>query len=205
MNTKDILKINEIIEQLMIENKEYLIELDQLFGDGDLGISMCQGFRGLLENFNRDESNIGKVFIKMGRDFNESAPSSLGTILSFGMIGMAKATKGKENLSSEELYDAIKAGVDNIVSKTGSKEGEKTILDSLIPAVANTESVKSEGIEKLAAAMAKEADKGAEETKNMISKHGRASYHGEKTLGHMDGGAYVGKLLFEALDKYYNK
>ena len=75
MNTKDIFKINEIIEQLMIENKEYLIELDQLFGDGDLGISMCQGFRGLLENFNQDESDIGKVFIKMGRDFNESAPS----------------------------------------------------------------------------------------------------------------------------------
>lgn len=205
MNTKDIFKINEIIEQLMIENKEYLIELDQLFGDGDLGISMCQGFRGLLENFNQDESDIGKVFIKMGRDFNESAPSSLGTILSFGMIGMAKASKGKEDLSSEELYDAIKAGVDNIVSKTGSKEGEKTILDSLIPAVANTESAKSEAIEKLAAAMAKEADKGAEETKNMVSQHGRAAYHGEKTRGHMDGGAYVGKLLFEALDKYYNK
>lgn len=53
--------------------------------------------------------------------------------------------------------------------------------------------------------MAKEADKGAEETKNMVSQHGRASYHGEKTLGYMDGGAYVGKLLFEALDKYYNK
>ncbi|MDU5149579.1 dihydroxyacetone kinase subunit L [uncultured Anaerococcus sp.] len=205
MNTKDIFKINKTIEQLMIENKEYLIELDQLFGDGDLGISMCQGFKGLLENFNQDESDIGKVFIKMGRDFNESAPSSLGTILSFGMIGMAKATKGKENLSSEELYYAIKAGVDNIVSKTGSKEGEKTILDSLIPAVENTEGVKSEGIEKLAAAMAKEADKGAQGTKNMISQHGRAAYHGEKTLGHVDGGAYVGKLLFEALDKYYNK
>lgn len=205
MNTKDILKINKIIEQLMIENKEYLIELDQLFGDGDLGISMCQGFKGLLENFNQDESDIGKVFIKMGRDFNESAPSSLGTILSFGMIGMAKATKGKEDLSSEELYDFIKAGVDNIVSKTGSKEGEKTILDSLIPAVANTESVKSEGIEKLVSEMAKEADKGAESTKNMVSQHGRAAYHGEKTLGHVDGGAYVGKLLFEALNKYYNK
>lgn len=205
MNTKDILKINEIIEQLMIENKEDLIELDQLFGDGDLGISMCQGFRGLLEKFNKDESDIGKVFIKMGRDFNESAPSSLGTILSFGMIGMAKATKGKENLSSEELYDAIKAGIDNIVSKTGSKEGEKTILDSLIPAVTNTESLKSEGIEKLVSEMAKEADKGTQETKNMISQHGRAAYHGEKTLGHIDGGAYVGKLLFEALDNYYNR
>lgn len=205
MNTQDILKINNIIEQLMIENKEYLIELDQLFGDGDLGISMCQGFRGLLENFNQDESDIGKVFIKMGRDFNESAPSSLGTILSFGMIGMAKATKGKENLSSEEVYDAIKAGVDNISSKTGSKEGEKTILDSLIPAVRNTENIKSEGIEKLVDSMAKEADKGAEATKNMVSQHGRAAYHGEKTLGHMDGGAYVGKLLFEALNKYYNK
>lgn len=205
MNTSDVLKINELIEQLMLENKDYLIELDQLFGDGDLGISMCQGFRGLIENFNNDENDLGKVFIKMGRDFNESAPSSLGTILSFGMIGMAKATKGKENLSSEELYDAIKAGIDNIVSKTGSKEGEKTILDSLIPAIKNTEDKKSEGIEKLVAAMAKEADKGAEETKNMISQHGRAAYHGEKTLGHIDGGAYVGKLLFEALNKYYNK
>ncbi|MDY3006359.1 dihydroxyacetone kinase subunit L [Anaerococcus porci] len=204
MNNKDIFLINKSIEKLMKDNKEYLLELDQLFGDGDLGISMYQGFKGMLNNYDQEETDIGKVFMKMSRDFNESAPSSLGTILSFGMIGMAKATKGITELNSEQLYEALKSGVNNIVSKTGTKIGEKTILDSLIPAIENTKNLKNKGFKILARSMAEEAEKGAIETKNFVSKHGRASYHGEKTLGHIDGGAYVGKLLFEALSSYYN-
>ena len=70
------------------ENKEYLTRLDQLNGDGDLGISMSEGFKAvdmLLEI--SEEKDLGKLLMKAGNAFNEAAPSSLGTILSFGLTG----------------------------------------------------------------------------------------------------------------------
>ena len=169
------------------ENKEYLTRLDQLNGDGDLGISMSEGFKAvdmLLEI--SEEKDLGKLLMKVGNAFNEAAPSSLGTILSFGLTGMAKA---------------LKAGVDKIMEKAGSKPGERTILDSLCPAVEAYAAALGTGACPLEAA-AKAAATGAEATKQMKPVHGRAAYYGEKCLGNPDGGAVVGQLIFEALSGY---
>ena len=73
------------IAKEMTENRDYLVELDQRNGDGDLGISMSEGFNALVEVLNKtEETDLGKVFRDLSKTFNESAPSSLGTILSFG-------------------------------------------------------------------------------------------------------------------------
>ena len=180
------------------ENKEYLTRLDQLNGDGDLGISMSEGFKAvdmLLEI--SEEKDLGKLLMKAGNTFNEAAPSSLGTILSFGLTGMAKALKGTREAGGEQIAVALRAGVDKIMEKAGSKPGERTILDSLCPAV-----------EAYAGALGMEtcpleaAAAGAEATKQMKPVHGRAAYYGEKCLGNPDGGAVVGQLIFEALSRY---
>ena len=168
----------QAIADTMAENCDYLVELDRQNGDGDLGFSMKSGFadtsKALAES---DETDLGKLFMLASRTFNESAPSSLGTILSIGMMSAA-----------------LKAGLDKIMEKTGSGLGEKTILDSLNP-----------GIEALAsgdlAAAAAAAAEGSEATKQMLAKHGRAAYYGEKSIGILDGGSVVGKLIFEAIAK----
>lgn len=181
-------------------NKETLIYLDQQNGDGDLGISMSDGFRavcGYLEQ--TEETRLAQVFSQAGNVFNEAAPSSLGTILSFFMKGMAKALKGKESCTTEELAAAMKAGLDNIMEKAGSKAGEKTILDSLVPAVEALEREK-EGKDAWKAA-AEAASAGCEATKNMRAVWGRAAYYGDASIGILDGGAYVGALIFKALSE----
>ena len=186
------------ISKKMDENKDYLIELDQQNGDGDLGVSMSEGFKAAAEYIiNTDESDLGKLFMKMAGVFNEAAPSSLGTILSFGFMGMGKALKGKANASSEEFAEAFKAGIQNIMNKAGSKPGEKTILDSLCPA--SDAMQKASDIKQGLKLAAKAAAEGSESTKNMRSVHGRAAYYGEKSIGMLDGGSVVGKLIFEAL------
>ena len=89
--------------------------------------------------------------------------------------------------------------MDNILDKTGSKVGEKTIIDSLSPGI---ESLLSSGSEedKTAFQNAYEASKvGAEKTKEMMAVHGRAAYYGEKSLGLVDGGAVVGTLIFKGM------
>lgn len=73
--------------------------------------------------------------MKCGKTFNEASPSSLGTITSFGLMGMAKSLKGKENARLLDLASAMKKGLELIMEKAGSKPGEKTILDAVYPAV----------------------------------------------------------------------
>lgn len=188
------------IAKEMTENRDYLVELDQRNGDGDLGISMSEGFNALVEVLNKtEEADLGKVFRDLSKTFNESAPSSLGTILSFGLMGIAKELKGKTEVSRQELSVALEKGLDNILDKTGSKVGEKTIIDSLSPGI---ESLLSSGSEEDKAAFqnAYEASKaGAEKTKEMMAVHGRAAYYGEKSLGLVDGGAVVGTLIFKGM------
>lgn len=206
MESVDLVNIVKSISNIMDENKDYLIELDAQNGDGDLGISMSNGFKALVTFLeNNKETDIGKVFMKMGSAFNEASPSSLGTILSFGMIGMAKSLKGKNKIELTDIAQAFENGIKTIMDKADSKLGEKTILDSLYYGAEtlknNSNLSPKEAFEKAF----KSASEGSENTKNMKAVHGRASYYGDKSIGILDGGSVVGKLIFEGIYNYYIK
>lgn len=204
MNYDSLYKIITSISDIMTENKDYLVSLDQQNGDGDLGISMASGYEA-VKNYVADaeERDLGKLLMKCSSVFNEAAPSSLGTITSFGFMGMAKALKGKEEADFTECVNALEAGLNKIMEKAKSKPGEKTILDALHPAIeALKNSDPSDKISALKAAAEAAAD-GSENTKNMRSVHGRAAYYAEKSIGTLDGGSVVGRLIFEAIYKCY--
>ena len=204
MNSDSLKKIITGISDIMAENKDYLVSLDQQNGDGDLGISMASGYKAVKDYVDEtDERDLGKLLMKCSSVFNEAAPSSLGTITSFGFMGMAKALKGKEEADLVECADALDAGLNKIMEKANSKPGEKTILDALYPAI---EALKANaGGDKVTALKlaAEAAAQGSENTKNMRSVHGRAAYYAEKSIGTLDGGSVVGKLIFEAIYKCY--
>lgn len=205
MNAASLKAAVALTSEVITANRDYLITLDQQNGDGDLGISMSDGFKAIAEYMEAtEEADLGKLFFQMSKIFNDKAPSSLGTILSFSLMGMARALKGKETASLEETAEALHQGVTLIMEKAGSKPGEKTVLDSLCPAVqALRTRAASDDAEKAFAAAAAAAAEGAESTKGMVPKHGRAAYYGEKGAGALDGGAVVGKLIFESLSAYY--
>jgi dihydroxyacetone kinase-like protein len=194
------------ISTIMHENRDYLIRLDQQNGDGDLGISMDEGYRKVKEYLEQaEEVDLGRLFMQSASVFNESAPSSLGTITSFALMGMAKQLKGKKEANLPEVASAIMAGIERIMEKGQSKPGEKTILDSLYPAglvlIDNQNSAFKNAFQ--AAVIA--AREGAESTKDMRSVHGRAAYYGDKSIGLIDGGAEVGRLIFEAIVRYLER
>jgi dihydroxyacetone kinase-like protein len=204
MNYDSLCKIITSISDIMTENKDYLVSLDQQNGDGDLGISMSSGYEA-VKNYviASEERDLGKILMKCSSVFNEAAPSSLGTITAFGFMGMAKALKGKEEATFAECADALDAGLNKIMEKAKSKPGEKTILDALYPAIEVLKN--SDGSDKVAAlkSAAAASAEGSENTKNMKSVHGRAAYYAEKSIGTLDGGSVVGKLIFEAIYKCY--
>ncbi|NLM03446.1 MAG: dihydroxyacetone kinase subunit L, partial [Clostridiales bacterium] len=140
--------------------------------------------------------------MKSASVFNEAAPSSLGTITSFGLMGMARALKGKEAASLNEVIDALEAGLNKIMEKAKSKPGEKTIIDALYPAIEVLKNNRELDVKEAFRLASDAAAKGSESTKDMLSVHGRAAYYGEKSLGVLDGGSVVGRLIFEGIYNY---
>lgn len=205
MITKDII-LDVLIEiaKTMDDEKGYLIELDQQNGDGDLGISMSAGFNAAVNAFKDDSGkDIGLGILKAAMAFNEKAPSSLGTILSFGLMAMGEAFKGKQDLTGEDIASGFSKFNEEIMKKGGAKPGEKTIVDTLVP----VEKFVRENLGKIPdRELIKESEKiakeGSDSTRNMKSVHGRAAYYAEKSIGILDGGSYAGYLVFKALNNY---
>lgn len=188
------------IADTMAANRQYLIELDQRNGDGDLGISMSEGFRAASAFADgSDETDLGKLMIGAGKVFNEAAPSSLGTIMSLCMMGMARILKGHQTADAGLLGEAFVSGVAKIMERANSKPGEKTVLDALDPAARALCEHASMGMVPALGAAAKAAREGSDSTAAMRAVHGRAAYYGDKTIGLIDGGSVAGKLVFEAL------
>lgn len=195
-----IKKAYHSIAEIMKDNRDYLLELDSQNGDGDLGISMSTGFAETSKALDTlEENDLGRVFLFASKTFNETSPSSLGTILSFMMMGIAKALKGKTEASLDDMALAMEKGVELIMQKAESKPGEKTILDSLYPGVQSLKGSSGKDAHERLKLAAKTAAEGSESTKAMRAVHGRAAFYGEKSIGILDGGSVVGKLIFEAL------
>ena len=200
IQAENLRRVFGAIAEIMAQQREALIELDQRNGDGDLGISMADGYasayKAVCEN---EEKDLGTLCVCAGKAFNEAAPSSLGTITSLCLMGMARTLKGKEEADLKILSEALSAGLEKVMEKAGSKPGEKTILDAVCPAVEALRDHADDEEKEAFQAAAEAAAKGAEATADMVAVHGRAAYFGEKSIGLIDGGAVAGKLVFEAI------
>ncbi|AEB06647.1 Glycerone kinase [Coriobacterium glomerans PW2] len=184
----------QAISKAIDVESEYLTELDRQNGDGDLGISMKAGFKAICGKLDSEnEMDLGRLFSLASLTLNETAPSSLGTILSIGLMGMAKLMLGRSSVSMSELSSALQEGLETIMRRTGTKPGEKTIIDALRPAIETLQETLS--LDEAARAAAN----GSEATKQMLAKHGRAAYYGAKSLGVLDGGSAVGRIIFESI------
>ena len=200
MQVKELAYAVAAIARTMESNRDYLVELDQQNGDGDLGISMAQGYSAISAYlFGSDEEDIGRALLRCSSLFNDAAPSTLGTITSFCLMGMAKSLKGKRDANLAEWAEALEAGLRLVMERAKSKEGDKTILDALLPGLRALKAAAAGGKVQALALAAKAAAAGSEATRAMKSVHGRAAYYGDKSIGLIDGGSVVGRLIFESL------
>jgi len=197
-NVKDIMRE---VSRIMDENKDYLVELDSKAGDGDLGISMSSGFQAVLASDAMEKQSMKKFFMAAGMVMNEASPSSLGTIIFMGMIAGAKNIGDSETLDASGIGNFFMAAAQSIMDKTGSKTGDKTILDSVVPAAKVLMESGSDLIPSVTRAY-EAAKEGMLATKKMQAVHGRAAYYQEKSIGFQDGGATVGMLIFKAMNDY---
>ncbi len=203
---ENFIKAIEQCSALMEQNKQYLIDMDSAFGDGDLGLTMTAGFAAAFEFVSGSgETDMGKLAAQMGMAISKKVPSTMGTLVASGFIAAGKALKGKTALEADDLALFFKSFVEGVKSRGKADVGDRTIVDSIAPAseafgvaIASGKDIKAA----LETACAAAAD-GVEATKNMQAKFGRAVYYGEQVLGKEDQGSVVGKLIFEGFFTAY--
>jgi len=208
LNSSDLEGLFAKVKDIMVENKENLFKLDSAIGDGDLGITMSSGFSKVYEMISALEENdigdMGRVFIKVGMTLAETVPSTLGTLMATGFMRAGKAVKGKTEVDLPDSVLMASVFVEGIMDRGKTRPKEKTIIDSLYPAFQALKLASEDGRDlKEGFKKAYEAAKdGAEATKEMLPKHGRAVWYGEKSIGKKDPGAVAGMLLIKAFYEY---
>ena len=192
MNRTYIIRLFEEFAKIMSDNRNYLIRLDSVVGDGDLGLTMSDGFRVAYKSVSEsDETDIGKLLYYAGKTMSQAVPSTMGTLMASGLMQAGKALKGKELLEPIDIVELFQEYLIGVENRGKAKLGEKTFVDGFDPAVkALREAIKSGVLISEAASKAKIAsEEGFKNTTNMIAIHGRAASRGEASRTLEDPGA----------------
>jgi len=189
-----------------MQHSDSLSRMDAECGDGDFGVGMQLGFknarRALLESKNDD---IGSLLKTAGQEILSSVGGASGPLFGTLFIEAGKAVADKREIDVKDLTRMFDNSLDKIRLRGGASVGDKTLVDALAPAATSLRRSAENGVDvSEALEMAAEAAKmGADSTKNMIAKHGKARYLGEQALGCEDPGAEVVRLIFETLSNRY--
>jgi dihydroxyacetone kinase-like protein len=199
-----VIKLLGALKTVMGENRDYLISLDSVVGDGDLGLTMGYGFAAAYDAVaDTQETDIGKILYQAGKAMSTAVPSTMGTLMASGLMSAGKALKGKSDIDIQGIYGLFAAYEDGVSNRGKAKVGDKTFLDGLHPAVVSLEASAKAG-DTLDAAAEKAfaaAEKGFKDTKGMLAVHGRAATRGEASRELEDPGAAVAMLMMKALAK----
>ena len=202
LDTKQMAAIIEGMAKKIEAEKDYLTQLDNEIGDGDHGINLARGFEAVEKKLpSLAGGDIGALLKGVGMQLVSTVGGASGPLYGTAFMKAGMACKGLTELDGPVFIKAMEAAVDGIKMRGKATEGEKTMLDALCPAlkvmqdeVAAGKSLK-EALQDAAAA----AEKGVEYTKTIIATKGRASYLGERSLGHQDPGATSSLYLLQVL------
>lgn len=204
MKSVYIITLLDEIQKIMCENRDYLIELDSVVGDGDLGLTMSDGFAAAYQAvLNSEETDCGKLLYNAGKSMSTAVPSTMGTLMASGLMQAGKKLKGKEELTPMAVSDLFEAYLEGVANRGKAKLGEKTFLDGLAPAVTALKEALLAGTTLKEASMkaSKAAEEGFHQTTTMLAVHGRAATRGEASRTLEDPGAAVALLIMKAFEK----
>jgi dihydroxyacetone kinase-like protein len=197
----DVLRWLDASQKVFAANRQYLTELDSAVGDGDFGISLDRGFTAVQTELRANPpADLRTVFQNAATVLIRTMGGTSGPLLGTFFLRAGAACAGKSELAPADVVAVFQAGVDGIQQRGKAALGDKTMLDALIPAVDAMRSA-LEGENALAEILdrgAAAAEAGMQATKTMQARKGRASYLGDRSVGHQDAGATGAHLLLRA-------
>jgi dihydroxyacetone kinase-like protein len=185
--------------RLIAEQRTELSELDAAIGDGDHGTNMDRGMQAVIAGLGSGRGEtIGDVAKQAGMTLVSTVGGASGPLYGTFFLRFAVAAGAAPEIDATQFAAAMRAGLDGVVARGKAEPEDKTMFDALAPAIQTLEAAAVGSFGEALRAAADAADKGRDATIEMRARKGRASYLGERSIGHQDPGATSAALLFRA-------
>ncbi len=205
----DSAKVLELLGKMKAaidENAQFLTDLDAAIGDNDHGINMARGFKKVEEDLpGLSGKDVGAILKKVGMDLVSTVGGSSGPLYGTAFMKAGAKAAGKNEIGMDDFIAMMEEAIGGVQMRGKAVKGEKTMLDSMIPALDAMKEAAGAGKaagDVLKAGVAA-AEDGVEYTKGIIATKGRASYLGERSIGHQDPGATSFLVLLKAIAEEY--
>ncbi len=186
------------------DSRERLNRLDAALGDGDHGASIGGAFeKAVAEVADLPDPKPSEIWLRTAQSLMNGMGGASGALFGTLFLKGVPAIRGKERLVKADLNQLWAASLAGVKARGKAEIGDKTMVDALEPAVLAFAA--NDNIADAWAAAAEAASNGAESTRELIARQGRAKYLGERGIGHQDPGATTIALMFEALDNYWRE
>ena len=194
-DSKKVLEIIKAIGLKMEAEKEYLTELDQPIGDSDHGINMARGFAAV------EGKDIGTILKTVGMTLVSTVGGASGPLYGSAYMKAGMALAGKEEMDMDDFLSMMDTVVQAVEQRGKATVEEATMLDAMVPSLKAMKDAAAEGKSagEVLEAGVRAAWAGAEHTKDLVATKGRASYVGERGLGHQDPGATSYSYMLEVI------
>ena len=202
MTNEDVLHWLERTADVLQENRTYLTDLDSAIGDADHGINMDRGFSAVRKKFPEMATMDAATQLRtVGSTLVSTVGGASGPLYGTAYLRAAGALAGKQELTSADIVAMLEAFLGGIVARGKAQTGEKTMVDALTPALNAAKQALNEGatLEQVTSRAAAAAEEGMKATIPMLATKGRASYLGERSIGHQDPGATSSWLILRCL------
>ena len=193
-----------MISEVIRENKEFLTDLDREIGDADHGVNMARGFDAVVEKVPSDQEDIGAALKTCGMTLLSTVGGASGPLYGTAYMDMGKVLAGKTTVTKDDIPAAFDAAIAGIQKRGKAERGEKTMLDAIMPARDAYNEAIAAGDDMIPALekACKAAREGIEFTKTIRATKGRASYLGDRSIGHQDPGATSITLTLETITEF---
>ncbi|MFP3903593.1 MAG: dihydroxyacetone kinase subunit DhaL [Armatimonadota bacterium] len=205
LTKNDIMAIIRRLGEKMPEHKEQLRELDAQLGDGDLGVTIELGTEAMAAGVDElSDQDTGMVLARSGMTFNQAGASTFGAIFATALMSAGKQIQDQDEFALADLAEMFDAAIEGVKERGGAEQGEKTILDVLIPMRDALREALEDGLDLQEAIFsAHEAcQTGLEATKEMEGKYGRAGWLKDRSVGVQDPGSTAICLMWGYVCQY---
>ncbi|MFA5859846.1 MAG: dihydroxyacetone kinase subunit DhaL [Elusimicrobiota bacterium] len=187
--------------QTIQDNTKYLSEVDGAIGDGDHGVNMNKGFTMCQKRLENTKVTLSSGLNTLGKILVMEIGGSMGPLYGTIFIEMSKACKDKAEIDKTVYGNVFTAALTGLQALVQAKVGDKTLMDTLIPAVEayNAALAQNKSFEECLSALKTAAENGKNSTKDMVAKIGRASRLGERSRGVLDAGATSCNLILQSM------
>src|SRR5256712_2349801 len=200
ITTEDTLRWLQQVAIVLHENRDFLTQLDSPIGDADHGVNIDRGFQAVIEKLPTVAgTDIGSILKTVGTTLVSTVGGASGPLYGTAFLRAGIASSGKRELYEADVVSMLEAALEGIKARGKAQPGEKTMLDALTPALAAAKEAETLGLSQMLRRASDAAEAGMKATIPMLATKGRASYLGERSIGHQDPGATSSWLLLKTL------